>query len=308
VIAAAPVPAPVLGRSVVVERIAGIVRLRQPGASFLLVTRPIRLRVGGELDITAGRARVVAARDARGRRESGVFRSGLVRVAQDRAADSPVDLRLVGGDFGRCARRAAGPRPPPISVRRLWSHTTGRFRTVGRFSSATVRGTTWLTEDRCDGTRTLDRAGIVLTVSNAGQVFRLRPGTSIVYFCSPRGAPPVSRDYCIALLQDPDGLFGAGVITISPDDDRYQLCVDGPRSDESCTSYPLTPPDQFGFRRAVVSCIAADGPGDYLVRWLVRGVQLGPALTYTARRLVYAPNPCLPDPAPASQSVVPGPR
>ena len=31
---------------------------------------------------------------------------------------------------------------------------TEAFRTVGRFSSATVRGTTWLTDDRCDGTLT----------------------------------------------------------------------------------------------------------------------------------------------------------
>ena len=43
--------------------------------------------------------------------------------------------------------RTADERP----VRRLWGKGTGSFKTKARFSSATVRGTTWLTEDRCDG-------------------------------------------------------------------------------------------------------------------------------------------------------------
>jgi hypothetical protein len=35
--------------------------------------------------------------------------------------------------------------------RRLWGRGHGRFRTRGRHSSASVRGTTWFVEDRCDG-------------------------------------------------------------------------------------------------------------------------------------------------------------
>jgi hypothetical protein len=38
------------------------------------------------------------------------------------------------------------------SVRHLWGAGSGKFRTKGRFASATLRGTTWLTDDRCDGT------------------------------------------------------------------------------------------------------------------------------------------------------------
>jgi hypothetical protein len=37
-------------------------------------------------------------------------------------------------------------------VRRLWGSGRGRFRTRGRYGAATVRGTKWLTLDRCDGT------------------------------------------------------------------------------------------------------------------------------------------------------------
>jgi hypothetical protein len=38
----------------------------------------------------------------------------------------------------------------------------GRFRTVGRFSAATVRGTNWGVRDRCDGTLTVVRSGVVV--------------------------------------------------------------------------------------------------------------------------------------------------
>ncbi|MGH2847489.1 MAG: hypothetical protein ACRDL0_15975, partial [Thermoleophilaceae bacterium] len=47
-------------------------------------------------------------------------------------------------------------------VRRLWGRDDGgRFRTHGRNSHATVRGTTWVTVDRCDGTFTRVRDGSV---------------------------------------------------------------------------------------------------------------------------------------------------
>ena len=37
-------------------------------------------------------------------------------------------------------------------IRHLWGVAKGQFRTKGRYASATVRGTKWLTADRCDGT------------------------------------------------------------------------------------------------------------------------------------------------------------
>jgi hypothetical protein len=46
-------------------------------------------------------------------------------------------------------------------VRSLWGKGTGKFRTKSRFSSATVRGTNWLSIDRCDGSLTVVREGIV---------------------------------------------------------------------------------------------------------------------------------------------------
>jgi ferric-dicitrate binding protein FerR (iron transport regulator) len=43
----------------------------------------------------------------------------------------------------------------------LWGNGKGKFRTKGRFASAAVRGTVWLTEDRCDGTLISVRQGRV---------------------------------------------------------------------------------------------------------------------------------------------------
>ena len=47
-------------------------------------------------------------------------------------------------------------------MRRLFGNGKGRFATQGRYSSATVRGTRWLTQDQCNGTLTRVLRGIVL--------------------------------------------------------------------------------------------------------------------------------------------------
>src|SRR5205085_11187937 len=64
-------------------------------------------------------------------------------------------LGLQDGDCGACtagrAARAAAAGGGK-AVRRLWASGKGRFRTQGRYAAAAVRGTKWLTEDRCDGT------------------------------------------------------------------------------------------------------------------------------------------------------------
>jgi ferric-dicitrate binding protein FerR (iron transport regulator) len=44
---------------------------------------------------------------------------------------------------------------------KLWGNGKGKFRTNGKYSSATVRGTIWLVEDRCEGTNTKVRRGVV---------------------------------------------------------------------------------------------------------------------------------------------------
>jgi uncharacterized repeat protein (TIGR01451 family) len=79
-------------------------------------------------------------------------------------------LKLLGGNFKPCkakkaqlsydgrSTQAATKRKP---IRRLWGKGKGRFRTQGRYSAGTVRGTYWLTEDDCEGTLTRVVEGVV---------------------------------------------------------------------------------------------------------------------------------------------------
>jgi hypothetical protein len=86
------------------------------------------------------------------------------------AADDVVDLRL-SEPFGSCAKKT-GTR-----VRKLWGDGTGRFRTRGLNSIATVRGTRWLVQDSCDGTLTRVSQGVVSVRDTAKRkTFLVRAG------------------------------------------------------------------------------------------------------------------------------------
>jgi ferric-dicitrate binding protein FerR (iron transport regulator) len=50
---------------------------------------------------------------------------------------------------------------PKAVLGKLWGNGKGKFRTTGKYSSATVRGTIWLTQDECDGTLTKVTRGTV---------------------------------------------------------------------------------------------------------------------------------------------------
>ena len=74
-----------------------------------------------------------------------------------------VELRLTKGNFSVCGKRktSSASKALATTVRQLWGNGKGRFRTRGRYASATVRGTFWLTADRCDGTLTQVNRGIM---------------------------------------------------------------------------------------------------------------------------------------------------
>jgi hypothetical protein len=82
-----------------------------------------------------------------------VFR--LVRLRQP---SDLIGMRLVEGNFRTCGRRALSAKP----VRRLWVQGSGRFQTMGRYATATVRAGWWLTADLCDRTLVRARQGSLL--------------------------------------------------------------------------------------------------------------------------------------------------
>ena len=66
-----------------------------------------------------------------------------------------LDLKLTEA-LAACPKKgkAAAAQTKKAKKRKLWGDGKGAFRTTGKYSAATVRGTKWLVEDSCAGTLT----------------------------------------------------------------------------------------------------------------------------------------------------------
>jgi hypothetical protein len=145
---------------------AGGARASQKGRSFTPLTQPREIPIRSTIDTRGGRARITNSRSTtEGDIQDGVFGSGLFQVLQSRKtrAKGLTTLRLKGGRLAKCrARRAeAGAALSKRARRRLRGSAKGRYRTRGKHSAATVRGTKWIVTDRCDGTLTKVKRGRV---------------------------------------------------------------------------------------------------------------------------------------------------
>ena len=136
-----------------------------PTGTVLVNGRPFTggaIPYGSTVDVTNGRLLIKA--------DTGtvtVFGAGVpaaFKLLRGTDKKKPIiEMRLVNGDFSICPKRkkssAGGTTATP--VRQLWGKGTGRFRTRGRYAAATVRGTYWLTSDRCDGTFVKVNQGVI---------------------------------------------------------------------------------------------------------------------------------------------------
>ena len=155
---------PQAGRSVNVRVASGRVLIRRPGQSgFTRLTADQQIPVGSIVDTRHGAVQITAAADLTGGLATGTFSKGLFKIAQRRTSHPITELTLTGGNFAAC-RATSHPRAIAARARRvrsLFGNAHGRFRTRGRNSSATVRGTRWSVQDRCDGTLTSVTRGTV---------------------------------------------------------------------------------------------------------------------------------------------------
>ena len=138
-------PPPVAGETVNVSESRGRVRVRLPGSDeFFELEDAQQVPVGSTFDTARGRVNLVAAGQQRSWFYQGVFRLGQSKGAR------PLSTLTLTGQLacGRGANIAAKRK------RRLWGDGKGKFRTKGKHSAATVVGTRWLVEDRCNGTLT----------------------------------------------------------------------------------------------------------------------------------------------------------
>ena len=177
-------PDPVAGVNFNVVPISGTVLV-----NGVLLPDAKQIPFGAIIDATNGIVSITTI-GPNGLPQTAFFYGGVFQLLQ--APGGITNLLLVGGDFSVCpvvtakakakakrrprrSRRpgrgqckavlAAQAKAPPKNskkvVRAVWGSGKGSFRTTGRFSSATVRGTLWYTADRCDGTYTKVNVGSV---------------------------------------------------------------------------------------------------------------------------------------------------
>lgn len=169
-----PVPGVIVGA----QAVSGKVLVKEPGTSkFVKLTGQTEIPVGSQVDTLGGTIRLTAALGG-GKTNSADFYQGIFTIFQKRERNAVTTLKLGGGNFRLCARSS----PTALSVeakskkpvRKVWGSGKGRFTTRGRYSSATVRGTKWLTQDQCNGTYTRVLKGIVQV-----RDFRLRKTVNV---------------------------------------------------------------------------------------------------------------------------------
>jgi hypothetical protein len=185
----APPAPPVPGKSVVVRVVSGKVLIKYPrgkappGGSttkFGPLTGAVNIPVGSVIDTTKGRVALTSAADTGGKKtQTAEFYQGIFQVKQAVPKRKPKKPQALITDLvmkGQIARSQCAPlkgaraaavdakkkkKGPNAVLGKLWGSGKGKFRTTGKYSSATVRGTIWLTQDQCNGTLTKVRRGVV---------------------------------------------------------------------------------------------------------------------------------------------------
>jgi hypothetical protein len=190
-------PPPVLGHSVDVKPVSGQVFIKLPGGpardtahlvghiglakgqGFVPLTEARQLPTGSQIDTRLGTIQLTSATGKAHQTQAGTFSGALFGFAQDAGGVNKglTTLSLLENVFpgapstqscttGLAAdTTSASAHAAKLSSKVLQTlHGAdhgGRFRTRGRYSAATVRGTVWTMSDRCDGTLTSVQRGTV---------------------------------------------------------------------------------------------------------------------------------------------------
>jgi hypothetical protein len=141
-------PAPVAGKTVNVLPKSGTVKVKLPGRKrFRTLSEGEQLPVGTTVDTLKGRVTLVAAGG-----QTADFYGGIFKIGQGKGAKPLTTLTLA--EKLTCPKAGRAVAAAKKKKRRLWGDGEGKFRTKGKHSAATVVGTRWLVEDRCNSTLT----------------------------------------------------------------------------------------------------------------------------------------------------------
>jgi hypothetical protein len=165
--------------------------LRGAATSFVKLSGAQQLPMGSTFDTAKGTLGLYTSGGFGKPQNHGQFKGGRFTIGQSRK-NPLTTLSMSGGGLNRCGTRvprggAAKPQTEVVAAarrRRVFGNARGRFRTRGRNSSATVRGTQWSMTDTCRGTLTSVRQGRVVVrdfrlgkrrVLRRGQRYLARP-------------------------------------------------------------------------------------------------------------------------------------
>jgi hypothetical protein len=197
----APTP-PTLGQSFTGSP-TGLVLIEVNG-KFVPITELTKIPNGavinalkGTLNITtAGVGNGPRAKGAKAKTQTGSFGGAIFKVTQSKGGKTKglTNLSLVEGLKGGPSYASCKAKAKKASIAALSSKTLqllhgkahGKFRTTGRYSAATIRGTVWTVADRCDGTLTHAIKDVV-TVTDfvRHKTIQLHPGHSYLALANP---------------------------------------------------------------------------------------------------------------------------
>jgi hypothetical protein len=196
----ATLPPPVLGETVNVEPVSGEVFVKLPpgyasastasladplqapallatateslskGIGFIPLREARQIPVGSVLETTGGVARIATATSKPKEQQFGDFGAGIFKLLQARKQKGLTDLDMIDNRSARqvCATVGKG-KGKALAAKHLSSTVLGRinasghghFTVRGQYSAATVRGTVWNVGNRCEGTLTQVKRGVV---------------------------------------------------------------------------------------------------------------------------------------------------
>jgi hypothetical protein len=177
---------PVLGKTVNVTPVSGVVFIKPPsgktlggagdsaalskGQGFVPLTEARAIPTGSEVDALHGSLKIVTATGKVGKTQNATLAGGVFKINQSRSKITKglTNFSLVEGGFtgaptyATCKAKGKKKSADQATIAALSSKTLqllkasahGKFKTTGRYSSATVRGTIWTIADRCNGTST----------------------------------------------------------------------------------------------------------------------------------------------------------
>jgi hypothetical protein len=154
-----PPPTPVPDQVIVVAPATGTVLVKAKGETKftpLDITKGIPL--GSEVDVRKGRVTLTSIPKPGATPETADFYGGMFIVTQKGGI---TDLRLSEPLTGCPSGKKASLAAKKTKSRKLWGNGKGAFRTSGKYSAATVRGTIWLVQDNCTTTLTRVTQGVV---------------------------------------------------------------------------------------------------------------------------------------------------